>query len=131
MDPITTAIVTALSAGAISGLTDTSKAAISDAYTQFKALLKQKFGASSEVVQAVSALEAHPDSTGRKETLQEEIIASNAQHDEELLAAANSLRTLIQPQQAGLGKFNVQNHATVQAQNVGDHNTITQNFGPS
>ncbi len=39
MDPITTAIVAALSAGAVSGLAETSKTAITDAYNQLKYLL--------------------------------------------------------------------------------------------
>lgn len=36
-----------------------------------------------------------------------------------------------QPQQAGLNKnkFTIQNHAPMQGQTVGDHNTITQHFG--
>jgi hypothetical protein len=37
--------------------------------------------------------------------------------------------TLVQPQQAGLGKFTIQNNAPVQGQTIGDHNTITQQFG--
>lgn len=128
MDPITTAIVTALSAGTLSGLTETSKMAIVDAYTRLKELLTKKFGVSSEVVRAVDALEAKPDSTGRREILQEEVIAINAEQDEELLAAARSLRSLVQPQQAGLGKFTIQNNASVQGLNIGDGNTINQRF---
>ncbi len=31
--------------------------------------------------------------------------------------------------QAGLGKFTIQNNAPVQGQTIGDHNTITQQFG--
>jgi hypothetical protein len=46
-----------------------------------------------------------------------------------VLAAAEHLLTLAQPQQAGLGKFSIQNNAPVQGQTVGDHNTITQQFG--
>ncbi len=42
MEPITTAIAAALGAGALSGLTDTSKTAISDAYIRLKELLKWK-----------------------------------------------------------------------------------------
>jgi predicted DsbA family dithiol-disulfide isomerase len=129
MDPITTAIVTALSAGATSGLTEVSKTAVTDAYHRLKSLLKQKFGAGSEVVQAIDHLEAKPESAGRQETLQEEIVAVNAEQDHEVLAAAKQVLTLVHAQQAGLGKFAIQNNAPVQGQNVGDHNTITQQFG--
>jgi hypothetical protein len=129
MDPITTAIVTALSAGAVSGLTETSKAAVSDAYAQLKSLLTRKFGASSDVVQAIDHLEARPESVGRKESLEEEITVVNAQQDQDVLAAAQQVLTLLHPQQAGFGKYTVQNNAVVQGQNVGDHHTITQHFG--
>ncbi len=129
MDPITTAIVAALAAGAVGGLTETSKTAITDAYNKLKDLLTKKFGAKSDVVQAVNQLEARPESAGRKETLQEEMTVVNAEQDDELLAAAQHVLTLVQPQQAGLGKFTIQNNAPVQGQNVGDYNRITQRFG--
>ncbi len=129
MDPITTAIVAALAAGAVGGLTETSKTAITDAYNKLKDLLTKKFGVKSNVVQAVNQLEARPESAGRKETLQEEMTVVNAEQDDELLAAARHVLTLVQPQQAGLGKFTIQNNAPVQGQNTGDYNIITQRFG--
>ncbi len=129
MEPITTAIIAALSAGAATGLTEASKTAITDAYQRLKELLSKKFGASSEVVQAVNAVEVRPDSAGRQATLQEEIIAVHADQDADIQAATNSLLSLVQSQQAGPGKFIIQNNATVQGQNIGDHNTNTQHFG--
>jgi hypothetical protein len=42
---------------------------------------------------------------------------------------AKYLLALVQPQQAGLGKFTIQNNASVQGQTIGDHNTLTQQFG--
>jgi hypothetical protein len=129
MDPITTAIVAALTAGAVSGLTEASKTVITDTYQALKRLLTKKFGASSQVVQAVDHLEAKPTSTARQQGLQEEMVAVQAEQDSDLLAAAQHLLTLVQPQQAGLGKFTIQNNAPVQGQTIGDHNTITQQFG--
>jgi hypothetical protein len=129
MDPITTAIVAALGAGAISGLTETGKIGITDAYQILKDLLAKKFGVWSQVALAVDHLEAKPASTARQGGLQEEIIAVQAEQDTEVLAAAQHLLTLVQPQQAGLGKFTIQNNAPVQGQTIGDHNTITQQFG--
>lgn len=128
MDTITSAIVAALSAGAMSGLTDTSKMAITDAYQMFKSLLTRKFGASSEVIQAIDHLEAKPDSASLQETLEEKIIAVNAEHDHEVLAAARHLLTLSYSQQAVVSKFTIQNNASVQGQTIGDHHTITQHF---
>ena len=129
MDPITAAIVAALSAGALSGLTETGKTAITDAYQKLKDLLARKFGATSEVVQAVDHLETKPESAGRQGTLQEEIAAIKAEQESEVLAAAKHLLTLVQAQQAGTGKFTIQNNAPVQGQTIGDQNIITQQFG--
>ena len=129
MDPITDAIVAALAAGALGGLTEMSKSALTDGYQSLKKLLTKKFGANSQVVQAVEHLETKPTSPSRQQTLQEEIVAVHADQDSEVLMVARHLLTLMQPQQAGLGKFTIQNNASVQGQTVGDHNTITQQFG--
>lgn len=129
MDPITTAIVSALTAGATSGLTETSKTVIADAYQTLKELLVKKFGTKSQVIQAIDHLEAKPISTSRQGGLQEEISTIRADQDGEVLAAASRLSTLIQTQQVGSGKFTIQNNAPVQGQTVGDYNTITQQFG--
>ncbi len=76
-------------------------------------------------MQAIDKLEAKPDSPGRKELLAEEIVAAKAEQDEEIIAVAKQILTLVKPQQAGLGKFNIQNTAPVGQQNIGDHNTNT------
>jgi len=129
MDPVATAIIAALSAGAIGGLTEASKTAITEAYTTLTSLLHKKFGSKSEVVQAVAQLEAKPESASRQGMLQEELLTVNAEHDQELLEAAQRVLTLVQPQQAGMGKFTIQNNAPVHGQNIGDHNTNTLYFG--
>lgn len=129
MDPITAAIIAALTAGVASGLTETSKVAITDAYQALKGLLAKKFGPKSQVVQAVDHLEARPESANRQGGLAEEMTAIQAEQDSEILAAATHLLRLTQPQQAGAGKFTIQNNAAVQGQTIGDHNTITQQFG--
>lgn len=130
MDPITTAIVAALSAGAASAITDTTKTAITDGYNKLKGLLTKKFGANSDVVQAIAQLEAKPESANRKGMVQEEIAAVKIMQDDEILAAAKHLLTLVQPQQAGQGKITLhQDHATIQGQNIGDHQHFTQHFG--
>ena len=129
MDLITTAVVAALAAGTVSGITETSKTAITDGYNKLKDLLTKKHGASSDVVQGLDKLETKPKSSGRKDTLQEEIAAVHIEQDDEIRAAAQHLLTLVQPQQAGLGKYNIQITGNVQGQNIGDHQQITQHFG--
>ncbi len=99
MDPITTAIVAAVTVGAANGLTDTAKTAVSEAYQGVKALLAKKFGAKSAVVEAVKHLEARPDSFTRQQGVQEEVMATHAEQDEEMLALAKHLLSLL-PQAA-------------------------------
>jgi len=95
MDPVTIAIIAALSAGAASGVTDVAKKAIVDGYEGLKALLKKKFGSNSDAADALDKLEAKPDSAGRRETLAEELKAVNASSEPELLGAAQALLELI------------------------------------
>jgi len=93
-------------------------------------LLTKKFAANSEVVQAIEKLEAKPELLGRKQVLQEEIAIVKAEQDDEILAAAKQVLTLVQPQQAGMGKFIIhQDHAIIQGQNIGNHQQVTQQFG--
>jgi hypothetical protein len=96
MDPITAAIVAAVSAGAISGLTEASKTAITDAYSKLKALLTKRFGGQSDILHAVNEVEAKPDSAGRKATLQEEVAVAKADQDQEVLQTAQAILQLLQ-----------------------------------
>jgi hypothetical protein len=91
MDPITTAIVAALGAGAVSGATKVSEQVIAEAYAKLKDLLGKKFGSKSKVVKAVKELEANPKSAARKEVVKEEVAAVKADQDQELLQLAQSL----------------------------------------
>jgi hypothetical protein len=101
MDPITIAIVGALTAGAISGLTDAGKKVITDAYDGLKALLKKKFGSQSEVVKSVENLEAKPESLSRQGTLKEEVQAVKADQDPDLLQTAQAVLDQIKAQPGG------------------------------
>ena len=83
MDPITTAIVAAIAA--------VSSSAIKDSYSALKALLKKKFGEKSDLVEAVNKLEAKPQSEARKATVQEEVEASKANNDPEIVQLAQGL----------------------------------------
>ena len=91
MDPITTAILAALAAGAAAGATDVGKKAIADAYEGLKAIIKKKFGKESEVAKAVENLEGKPDSPARQALLKEEVAAVKAGQDAEILAAVKAL----------------------------------------
>lgn len=95
MDSISTAIVAALSAGAISGLTDTTKAAISDAYNKLKTAIQKRFGQEHALVKAVEAVEARPTSAGRQTTLVEEVKDAGANRDAELITLAELISQLL------------------------------------
>ena len=95
MEAITTAIIAALTAGAASGLTEAAKKSISDGYSGLKGLIKKKFGGESGVADAIEKLEAKPESAGRRQTLTEELTATDAAADSELLGAAQSLLELV------------------------------------
>lgn len=92
MDPITTAIIAALAAGAVAGATDVGKQAIADAYAGLKAVIQHKWGAQSELAQAVDSLESNPDSPGRQEVLAEEVATAQADQDADVVAALHALQ---------------------------------------
>lgn len=96
MDPVTTALLAAMAAGALGGVTEAGKAVVVDAYGKLKSLLAKKFGGKSDVVQAVEQVEAKPDSKGRKETLAEEIAGVKADQDPEIVQAAQMLLQAVQ-----------------------------------
>jgi len=97
MDPITTAIVAAIAAG----VSKVGEQAVVDAYTKLKDLLKKKFGAKSEVVKAVKEVETKPASKARKEVLKEEVAATKADQDPQILKAAQTLLLVIKAKPGG------------------------------
>ena len=101
MDPITIAIVAALTAGATGGVTEVAKDAIVDAYQALKSLIGNKFGGKGAVVQSLELLEARPGSVGRQQTFEEEIIDAQVVQDPEIVQAARSLLELVQKQPGG------------------------------
>jgi disulfide oxidoreductase YuzD len=97
MDPITTAIVTAIA-------TNLGQGIVKDAYEALKAAIKQKFGNDSEVVSAVDGLEKKPDSAGRKTTLEEEVKNAKVSEDSEILQLAQELLKKINSEQTVTGE---------------------------
>ena len=95
-EPVTTAILAAIAAGATAGVTDTVKQEIGKAYTALKALLVRTFGGGSDVVEAVDKLEKNPNSIGRKQTAAEELANAKADANPELVAAAEQVLAKLQ-----------------------------------
>jgi hypothetical protein len=96
IDPVTTAILAAIAAGATAGITDTTKKAIGDAYRSLKGTLIKKLGGQSTAVEAISKLEQRPDSAGWKETVTEELAKVGINHDQELIVAAEEIMSKLQ-----------------------------------
>ena len=88
MDPITTSIVVAAS--------QLGETVVKDAYAGLKAIIVRKFGKGSEVDKAVEAVEKKPDSSGRQQTLAEELAATPAARDPEILAAVAALQKAVE-----------------------------------
>jgi hypothetical protein len=91
VDPVTLALIAAIAAGAAKGVSQVVESAVTDGYRGLKQLLARKFGHDSDVVKAIESAEEKPESEGRKNVLREEIAASGAEADPEILAAARQL----------------------------------------
>ena len=125
MEPITTALI----AAAVAGVAKMGEQAIVDAYNGLKNLIHRKFGSDSEVAKAVEAVEAKPESEGRKATLAEELKAAKAEEDQELVEAARKLLEQIQAQPGGTQI--VQQATGVNIAQAVDHSTATVNVNQS
>jgi hypothetical protein len=126
MDPVTL-IETALVAGAAASAKDTASTAVKDAYSGLKALIVSKFSGKPKAQETLNDHEEDP--TTYEKPLKKVLIEAHVEQEQEILEAANKLMTLVQPQQAGMGKYNVQNTGPVQGQVIGEHSQVTQYFG--
>lgn len=125
MDPITL-ILTALTAGIAASAQETASSAIKDAYNGLKALIQRKFVSKPEAEMALVQHAQKPEVW--KGPLEEGLKETGADHDEEILAAAEKMLQLAQAEQPGK-KYDITFQGPVQGPNIGDHNTITQTFG--
>ena len=101
MEPITTAIIAAIAAGALKAAGSIGEKAIADSYAGLKALIVRKFGQQSDVVKAVESVESRPDSAGRQQTLAEEGAAAKLDQDQDVVKAAQELIEQIKAQPGG------------------------------
>lgn len=121
MDPITTAIVAALA--------NLSKDVIKDSYSALKTALKNKFGAESDLVDAVEGLEKKPDSDGRKAMVQEEIETAKVNEDKEIIQLAEELLKKLEPEESTASKYQVEFQGEVKGAQIGDRNVQENKFG--
>lgn len=126
MDPVTL-IVTALAAGAGLGLKDAASSAVTDAYNGLKALVRRKLAGRPKGELVLAEHEQAPQVW--EKPLAEELAAAEADSDQDLVAAAQVLMTLVDEAGSAAGKYQVVVHGS-QGVQVGDHNTQTNTFGP-
>ena len=101
MEPITTAIIAAIAAGALKSVGQVGENLIADGYAALRSLIVRKFSQQSEVIKAVEGVESRPESEGRRQTLREEIVAAKLDHDAEILQSAQALLDRINAQPGG------------------------------
>jgi hypothetical protein len=109
MDPITSAIVAALAAGATVGLTDTAKKLIADLYNSIKKKIQQKHGKDSKPVKAINDLENEPNFVPYQAGLQQRINELEIDKDPELVSLAINLLSVIQQTQNNTSLQTIQN----------------------
>lgn len=123
MDPITTAVLAGIAAGATGGATEVGKQVLVDAYIGLKGLLARKFGADSDLAEAVAKLEQNPDSQARRGVLAEEVATTGADKDAELVQAAEQVQAQVQQQPNAQQIFNaINSNVGVMGTNLGTVN---------
>ncbi|MEU8821641.1 hypothetical protein [Actinoplanes sp. NPDC048796] len=116
-------IAAALAAGATAGMKDTASAAVKDAYSGLKRVLRPWLRGDAR--QALEADETEPDVW--EALIGDELDASGAVEDEEVLTVARRLLALVDPDGSAAGKFLVDAREAKGVQ-VGDHNTQHNTF---
>jgi 3-methyladenine DNA glycosylase/8-oxoguanine DNA glycosylase len=121
MDAILTAIIAALG--------KLSETAVKDGYDAIKAIIRRKFGKDSDLSDAVEKLEKNPTSTGRKETLKEELATAKADQDTEVTKAAQALLENIKDLPGG--QHIIQQTVTGNQNIFSATGDVTVTFGPN
>jgi hypothetical protein len=109
MDIVTPAVIAAL--------TTLGQSVVKDAYDKLKNVITSKFKANDALIESIQLLEEKPQSEGRQKMLQEEIQASEAYLDTDVVQAAKALTEQLSMQ------TNVQQN--VQQKVAGDHNIFS------
>jgi hypothetical protein len=126
MDPISL-ILTALVSGAAASVKDTASQAVKEGYNGLKTLIQSKLAGRSAAETALAQFEEDPDVW--KAPLEKELKKAGIAQDKEIIDTAQRVMTLVQPQQAAQGKYNVQITGNVQGFAQGDNQTVNMNFG--
>ena len=116
MDPVSLVEI-ALTAGAAAGIKDTASAAVTDAYTGLKAIVKRRFAGRPAAELVLANHETDPETW--KGSLASELAAVGV--DDELVAASQALMRLVDEAGSQAGKYTVDIQGG-QGVQVGDYN---------
>jgi hypothetical protein len=105
VDPITL-ILTSLAAGAAAGGQSFASDAVKDSYVGLKALIARKFAGKPSAKVALNEHESDPETW--EVLLKKELMQEHIDQDREIVEAAKKVMTLMQPQEAVLGRPVVQ-----------------------
>lgn len=104
MDPITL-IVTALATGAATALTDAASSAVKDAYASLRALVRRRLAGRPDAELVLARHESAPQTW--QAPLAAVLSEADADHDTDLVAAAQALMHLVDQAGARAGKYTV------------------------
>ncbi|MEU9040812.1 MULTISPECIES: hypothetical protein [unclassified Kitasatospora] len=118
-------VMAALAAGASAGLTDTANSAVREAYDGLRGAVRRRLSAHGEEVLDAEQVEQveQVEQEVWEARLHEQLTASGADSDRELLAAAQALLALVGP--ADDRRIDLSHAQGVQ---VGNHSTQTNHF---
>lgn len=125
MDPLTL-ILTALGAGATAGTKEVTSNALKDAYTGLKTLIQREFAGKSSAKLALTEYENDPETWAVP--LKKILAQTQVDQDSEIIEAAQRVMAQVNPQQAAMGKYNVQITGNIQGFAQGDYQHVTMNF---
>jgi hypothetical protein len=91
MDPISTALIAAITAGLVTGTKDVAATAVGDLYDGLKGLIRRKADTGAASVGLIDVLEASPGMDGVKAELPAALARDGIAGDPEILAAAEKL----------------------------------------
>lgn len=118
MEPITAAIVAALTLAGTGAVQAVGAKAVDAAYDKLKRLLRKKDH--NEVVGAIERLEASPDGRGLPEAVQAQVLQSRADEDPEIREVVQELVAALEVTSAG---------PTYVQKVKGNHNAVVQGGG--
>jgi len=119
-------ILNAIATGIGIAAKKTVEEATKDSYEKLKARLKKNFSMKPEAQMALMKYEEKPKVW--EKPLKDALIEIGADKDKKLIEIAKTFMEQMNPQQATMGKFNIQIKGGVRGFVQGDKNHVTMNF---